>query len=55
MGRSSNRNQGRGGRGRGNKQTLSKNTKSKKKIEDYCFYVGSNKQASDFETTHEFV
>ena len=55
MGRSSNRNQGRGGRGRGNKQTSNKNTKSKKKIEDYCFYVGSSKQASDFETTNEFI
>ncbi len=30
-------------------------TKKKKMIEDYFFYVGSSKQASDFETTSEFL
>ncbi len=29
--------------------------KKKKTIEDYYFYVGSCKQASDFETTSEFL
>ena len=49
--------QGRGGRGarggRGN--TFHKTPKRKKAIEDYYFYVGSSKQASDFETTYEFL
>ena len=29
--------------------------KKKKNVEDYVYYVGSNKQASDFETTNEFM
>ena len=32
-----------------------KNAKKKKSIEDYYFYVGSAKQASDYEVTAEFV
>jgi hypothetical protein len=34
---------------------LTKEAKKKKSIEDYFFYVGSSKQASDFETTSEFL
>ena len=30
-------------------------SKKKKGIEDYVFYIGSNKQASDFETTREYI
>jgi hypothetical protein len=30
-------------------------TKTKKTVEDYVFYVGSSKQASDYEITAEFV
>ena len=44
---------GQGGRGRG-RSTPSKPT-SKKTIEDFSFYVGSSKQASDYEITEEFV
>jgi hypothetical protein len=47
---------GRGGHGgRSTPSTLTKETKKKKSIEDYFFYVGSSKQASDFETTSEFL
>jgi hypothetical protein len=52
---------GRGGRGalkgRGGRKphVISKEPKKKKTIEDYYFYVGSSKQASDFETTSEFL
>jgi hypothetical protein len=47
---------GRGGRGgRSTPNTSTKETKKKKSIEDYFFYVGSSKQASDFETTSEFL
>ena len=49
---------GRGGRGGcgGQKPITSNNeVKKKKSIEDYYFYVGSSKQASDFETTSEFL
>ena len=57
MGRFQGRGSGRGGRGarggRGN--TFHKTPKRKKAIEDYYFYVGSSKQASDFETTYEFL
>jgi hypothetical protein len=46
---------GRGGRGgRSTPNTSTKETKKKKFIEDYFFYVGSSKQASDFETTPNF-
>jgi hypothetical protein len=45
---------GRGGRGRGGR-TITTTTKTKKAIEDYFFYIGSSKQASDYETTSEFV
>ena len=30
-------------------------SKKKKTLEDYYFYVGSSKQASDYEVTEEFV
>jgi hypothetical protein len=48
---------GRGGRGGGRSTpgTSLKEAKKKKSIEDYFFYVGSSKQASDFETTSEFL
>jgi hypothetical protein len=53
---------GRGGRGafkgRGGRKPQVANKqepKKKKTIEDYFFYVGSSKQASDFETTSEFL
>ena len=45
-------NKGRGGR---KPQVANKEPKKKKTIEDYFFYVGSSKQASDFETTSEFL
>ena len=46
------------GRGRGKpnpNHVKQPETKKKKTIEDYFFYVGSSKQASDFETTSEFL
>ena len=49
---------GRGGRGRCNRNiqhSQHKTVKKKKIIEDYGFYVGSSKQASDFETTSECI
>jgi hypothetical protein len=47
---------GRGGRGGGKPQIQKPiEPKKKKSIEDYFFYVGSSKQASDFETTSEFL
>ena len=46
---------GRGGRGGRNQNNPIKEEKKKKSIEDYFFYVGSSKQASDFETTSEFL
>jgi hypothetical protein len=47
---------GRGGRGgKPTTNTLTKEAKKKKTIEDYFFYVGSSKQASDFETTSEYL
>jgi len=59
----SGRGRGRGGRGRGrgpyrgrfsNKPKKPKED-TKKTLKDYSYYVGSSKQASDFETTTEFV
>ena len=59
MGRFSNQNGGRGrgrGRGRGDSnRSKDKNPKKKKTLEDHYFYVGSSKQASDFETTYTFL
>ena len=58
MGRSEDRHAGRGGRGRfnrNNQYSQQKSEKKKKTIEDYYFYVGSSKQASDFETTSECI
>jgi hypothetical protein len=52
-GRFGNRKSGRGGRGRGRGGPTQ--TKTKKTVEDYFFYVGSSKQASDYEITAEFV
>jgi hypothetical protein len=52
---------GRGGRGafkgRGGRKphVVNNEPKKKKTIEDFYFYVGSSKQASDFETTSEFL
>jgi hypothetical protein len=46
---------GRGGRGDRKPKTTNKEVKKKKTMEDYYFYVGSSKQASDFETTSEFL
>ena len=46
---------GRGGRGGRKPHTSNNEVKKKKSIEDYYFYVGSSKQASDFETTSEFL
>ena len=46
---------GRGGRGGQRTPAPVKEDKKKKTIEDYYFYVGSSKQASDFETTSEFL
>ena len=46
------------GRGRGRtsyRQSNNVTTKKKKTLEDYYFYVGSSKQASDFETTYDFL
>ena len=58
MGRSEDHHAGHGGRGRfnrNNQYSQQKSEKKKKTIEDYYFYVGSSKQASDFETTSEFI
>ena len=44
---------GRGGTGRGSSRPQT--PKKKKTIEDYYFYVGSSKQATDYEITAEFV
>ena len=48
---------GRGGRGRGRgrQNSYSKPSYTKKTVEEYFFYVGSSKQASDYEITAEFV
>ena len=56
-GRYGNRNGGRGwGRGRGRGRSIhNKASFTKKTIEDYWFYVGSSKQASDYELTAEFI
>ena len=53
MGRSGDRHAGRSSRGRFNRTSQHRQQKPKKKkktIDDYCFYVGSSKHASDFET-----
>ena len=57
MGRFNNRTNGRGrGGGRTTRFTNRKeNPKKKKTLEDYYFYVGSSKQASDFETIYEYL
>ena len=55
-GRYGNRSGGRGGRGgRGRGCSTPSKASSKKTVEDYSFYMGSSKQASDFEITAEFV
>ena len=52
MGRFGNRS----GRGRGDRQRSSKETPKKKEtLGDHYFYVGSSKQASDFETTFNLL
>ncbi len=45
---------GRGGRGNSGRGKP-KHQQTKKTIEDYYFYVGSTKQASDYKTTAEFI
>ena len=56
MGRFPHRRPGCGGRGRSNDRNQNNTTVQKKKaLEDHHFYVGSSKQASDFETTYEFL
>jgi hypothetical protein len=56
-GQCGNRRAGRGGRGRGSgrESSVSKPSCIKKTAEDCHFYVGSSEQASDHETTAEFV
>lgn len=49
---------GRGGRGGGSNSNSSSNTASSpkiKKLEDHVYYIGSARQASDFDTTTEFL
>ena len=54
-GRYGNRNGCRGGRGRGRGCSIpNKASFTKKTVKDYWFYVGSSKQASDYELTAEF-
>ena len=57
MGRSNNKGRGfkRGGRGYGSDRRNTNNPPKKKTLKDYYFYIGSNKQASDFETTNGFI
>ena len=38
-----------------NNNNNKKSSFKKKTIEDYVFYIGSNKQASDYEVTVEFI
>eukprot|EP00978_Attheya_sp_CCMP212_P006031 scaffold13573_cov49-Attheya_sp.AAC.1 len=57
-GRGAGRGGGRGGRGRSRGyggRTPVKTVVKKKTIADYNYYIGSSKQASDFEITTEFV
>jgi hypothetical protein len=44
-----------GGRGRGQGSSIPPKAHTKKTIDDYSFYIGSSKQASDYEVTAEFV
>ena len=56
MGRFPQKRSGRGGRGKFvNRNQNTPNLNKKKTLEDHYFYVGSSKQASDFETTYEFL
>ena len=56
MRRQGGRHGGRGGRVSTNRREQNKhNQKKKKTLEDYWFYVGSNKQASDHDATQEFT
>lgn len=57
-GRGRGRSGGRGGRGSGgrnNNNRTSGDTQKQKSLKDYMFYLGSAKQASDFETTAEYL
>ena len=59
-GRGSGRGQGGRGKGRGfnrrrNNNNNKKPEKEKKSLKDYNYYLGSSKQASDFESTTEFI
>ena len=38
-----------------NTKNMEKTIKQKKGINDYQFYIGTNKQASEYETASEFV
>lgn len=57
-GRNNSRRQGRnGGRGSDTRSNITKLKKSetKKGLSDYSYYLGSSKQASDYESTTEFI
>jgi hypothetical protein len=43
------------GRGKGPKQAKQQGKNPKKSLQDYVYYIGSAKQASDFTTTTEFI
>jgi len=51
--------QGGGGRGRTSRRRIppqsNKPVSRKKTVKEYYFYVGSSKQASDYETTSEYI
>eukprot|EP00957_Ditylum_brightwellii_P201098 15324052-Ditylum_brightwellii.AAC.1 len=49
------RGSGRGHRGKTKGNTLQRKSPKKKTLEDYIFYVGTSMQASDYETTAEFL
>ena len=55
MGHHAERSSGRGGRGWTSWKDHNTQIKKKKTLEDFYFYVGSDKQASDFETTYDFI
>jgi hypothetical protein len=50
-----NNNNGRGNRNNNNNNKDFKSTNKKKTLEDYYFYVGSAKQASNYESAADFI
>ena len=47
---------GRGrGRGRSSNQSTQQKTESKRTLQDYTYYVGSSKQASDYHTITKYL